>query len=446
MKIDLTNKYIFWSIILSVVVVLTTVNNYYFYQYMKYLSVQDSIKLKKQLELIAKDCDENNITNSICERFLIDSVYNWSSRSIYNRSLQLTTHDGEITHIKDLAYKRAIGSNIKIDIGLFFNSNPNAYQDNSQEDVSLIQILPTVYRSITLSLGDVYKSLTKENKATADGKIVDLENRYIIIEHADKTMDKIKINKYDTLYVKNGDIVKAKQLLVVGNIHSALNTFTRMFPRSRPFLGYLLIVFILLTISKKREVAYQNSIALIEEEKEKVQKQFEEEIRKINDEAAKKLDTFKKIEEEENHVCKQFSKFDNILNPPVNTINIKDLLNSNLNFVGTAFRQVLEKIIFKIYDDNMADRDPKINLGTAIYTLEKKNIITKQLAQTLHAVRIYGNDFTHYSDKSATKTEALVAAMNLLSILEEIESIYIDTPTQTKKQSGLKIVKKAEKR
>ena len=111
MKIDLTNKYIFWLIITFVVIILTTINNYYFYEYMKELSKKDSSKLKQQLELIVKDCSENNITDNICEDFLIDSIYNWSSKSIYNRSLQLTTLNNAISQKNKIALLKQVAKN-----------------------------------------------------------------------------------------------------------------------------------------------------------------------------------------------------------------------------------------------------------------------------------------------------------------------------------------------
>ena len=137
------------------------------------------------------------------------------------------------------------------------------------------------------------------------------------------------------------------------------------------------------------------------------------------------------MEEEERRVYEGFLRFNTLLNEPVNTINIEDLLDENLNFAGTAFRQVLEKIIFKIYDNRINRSNTYKTLATAISKLEENRTIKKKLVRKLHAVRIYGNDNTHYSEQTTTRAEALVAAMNLLSIMEELEPLYLEMPNDT---------------
>ena len=432
MKIDLTNKFIFWSIIALVVLSLTTINNYYFYDYMQVLSERNSKNLKQQLELVVKHCKIDNVSDQICEKHIIDATLDWSIKPIYNKSLQVKTLNGENNIITDgskyylansFKYSSATGTSIIVDIKPLLANKNNWYKLESK----FYQLMGTVYRSATLSLEDTYNSLNKNIKSNFNGKIISITKKHIFVQYNNQKIAKYRYYRHDELHIKDGDLIQKNQLLISGNIHSALSTFIHFIPRSRPFLGYLLIVFILLTIYKKREKAYKDKIIEIEKKSEDAQKKHDEETRAINDQAANKLSKTAKIEEEENRVCEGFIKFDGILNPPVDTIHIKELLDDNLIYAATAFRQVLEKIIFKIYDKKISNYNPKRTLASAIYELEQNNIIGKKLSQTLHAVRIYGNDFTHYSSKHSTKTEALVAAMNLLSIMEEMESIYLDT-------------------
>jgi len=120
MKIDLANKYIFWLIIAFVVILLTAINNYYFYDYMKVLSKRDSAKLGQQLKLTVKDCQDNNISNEVCEDFLVDYINHWSKKTIYNRSLYLTTMNSKVTALRDSSkYTSAIGSDININTNYY---------------------------------------------------------------------------------------------------------------------------------------------------------------------------------------------------------------------------------------------------------------------------------------------------------------------------------------
>lgn len=424
-KMSLTNKYIFWSIIALVVILLTTINNYYFYVYMQQLSKKDSSKLQTQLEMIVIQCKNNEIKNKQCESHIIAAVQNWSEKTIYNKSLQLETLDGNINEIrKPMQYTKATGTDILINSELLLSSNPEGYKSIS----SFGKITETVYKSITFSISDVYDSLYKEVSAKSNGRIIEISKKYIIVQYNDNEIKNLRYYPQDNIHVKENDIIKENDLLISGNIHSALDTIRYLsIPRSRPFLAYLLIIFLLFSITRKREEAYKESILHIQKEKKKIEEEFEETIRKINAEDAERLTKGSRIDEEEDQICSAFTKFDNILNPPVNTINIKELLDTNVNFAGTAFRQVLEKIIFTIHDKKIAIPNSKRTLASAIFDLEKKGDINRSLSQKLHSVRIYGNDNTHYASTCSTKIEALVAAMNLLTIMEEIEVMYLAT-------------------
>ena len=157
-----------------------------------------------------------------------------------------------------------------------------------------------------------------------------------------------------------------------------------------------------------------------------------------------------------NEVYSKLKKYDHIINPPVNTLNADSLFDGDIDEVGTKFRKVAEKIIFKVYEKSIGKRDYRLDLNEAIYQLNKNGTISDTAKNYLSIVRVYGNLSSHYSEKTISRIEVITVASALLNVLEEIveknllkedddiqgTSIIKKMTVQTK-ANGLKIVKKA---
>ena len=60
-KISLTNKYFYWFIFIILIMILTGINNLYFYKHVERTAYRDTTQLKELLQLQIKLCIQNNI-------------------------------------------------------------------------------------------------------------------------------------------------------------------------------------------------------------------------------------------------------------------------------------------------------------------------------------------------------------------------------------------------
>jgi hypothetical protein len=187
----------------------------------------------------------------------------------------------------------------------------------------------------------------------------------------------------------------------------------KMFHRTRPTIGFALFSFLILWLYKRREV----QLEIAQKNKERLMiDEFKNEIEKINNHL------------NETELYDKFIKFDHILNPPINTINFKDLVSIDTNGIGNKFRKVLEKIFFPIVLVNLKI-EPR-DLKEAIHLLYHNKTISSKTQIYATLIRLYGNMDSHYNENSnITKEEINVLAFRLISIIEEVLESNLLIPT-----------------
>lgn len=174
--------------------------------------------------------------------------------------------------------------------------------------------------------------------------------------------------------------------------------------RSRPAIGFAVFSFLILWAYRKRE----NQLIDVQHKKEndlreEFRRQIENNSNKVNEE-----DLYKK-----------FVQYDDILNPPLNTLAFKDIMAIDTSGVGNKFRKTLEKIFYKILKKkyNIKAKD----LSEAIYLLGEKELISDKSKYYSNLIRVYGNTDSHYNeDVDITNEEIKLLASRLLSVIEEV--------------------------
>ena len=188
-------------------------------------------------------------------------------------------------------------------------------------------------------------------------------------------------------------------------LKEALKSFnTSYWYRSRPVIGFAIFTYLILWLSRKRTYKLEE---LQEKEDLKIKKEFQEDLKN-------------NIEIKNTSIIQnKITKYDAILNPPINTLKFENLFD-DLDTIGTKFRKVTEKIIFRVYEEQIGRRPLRMSLSTAVYELHEKGILSDTAKNYISIVRVYGNISSHYSDSKICKEEAIAIASSLLNVIDEI--------------------------
>ncbi len=353
-RIPLHNKYVFFGFLIFSIMILTAINNYYFYAHV----ARENKRSANQFEVLVKNsldiCIENEINPQICTKKLIQNLEKMTSHTYYLTSAILKDFQGNILWQKSRnEHDKVAIVSLEIILPDLNNSNDITYNDTYEWSNANIAL--SVYRSMTFSatyLWDIY-----EEKG---------------LEEA--------IKKF----------------------------FTVAWYRSRPAIGFTLFTILLFWLYRNRERK------LLTKEREK-----EEELRKTF--KKNELLTLKTEELEAKYkiVYDDLKKYDNVLNPPINTLTFSHLVAQDTAELGTKFRKTLEKLLFPIYRKTF-DREPK-SLSDTIYKLEKNKIITAPVAHKADIVRMYGNLSSHFNETAGlSKEESIYLAGYIIEIVEEL--------------------------
>ena len=162
-------------------------------------------------------------------------------------------------------------------------------------------------------------------------------------------------------------------------------------------------------------------------------------------------------------IYNKLKQYDDVINPPINTLNFDDLISLDTSGIGNKFRKTIEKLLLPIFKFKF-NYEAK-NLSEAIYKLSESNIISKEAKNFADIIRVYGNIDSHYNNQdNITKDEVIALANYVIKIVEEIVekellSINIEktstkeykiktlseTSTNIAQTKGLRIVKKTNK-
>ncbi|MDD3594860.1 DUF4145 domain-containing protein [Sulfuricurvum sp.] len=342
---NLSSKPVFWGIWLFFVMILTGINNFYFYEFVEDMSKKNSEQLQLLINSESK-CFDEKTNNKMCSEALIKTIGAFSNKALYNHSLILKDQNNSILWEKSWDKKAVAGSDINIQIS---DSSVNTIF-TTYFDYPIF--LLSVARSMTFSITDIIPIVYNQG------------------------------------------------------IKEAIHEFQKqkMFKRTRPTIGFAIFSFLLLWLYRKRE-----------EQQSELQKKNEEAL--IND-FKRQLESEKSKISEEN-IYNKFSKYDHILNPPINSLTFKDIITVDTDGIGNKFRKVLEKILYKILENELNIK-PK-DLNEAIFILYKENIISSKAQMNATLIRIYGNMDSHYNkDNEISQEEIKTIALRLISIIEEI--------------------------
>lgn len=439
--ITLSNKYFFITLLILLIGILTGINNYYFYAHIERSAARNLSQLETQIYTYKSYCIENAISSEQCQMGILVLTKAFSEKAYYNDTIVIKGADKNILWEKPIRdWDKVVKSDIEIILP------QNLINEKIEISKSLTfnnkMVLISIVRSMTFSIAEFIDDINNKIVAEENGNFNILDKNYkgnnVIYTINSK---EFTLNKHHDFKFKNGDIVKKGDIIASGNIFVALDHFINIyFLRSRPAIGFLIFSFLILYVYRKRE------LALKEEQNIADQEIIETVVQNPHIDSSE--------------VYKKLKKYDHIINPPVNTLNADTLFDGDIDEVGTKFRKVAEKIVFKVYEKSIGKRDFRLDLNEAIYQLNKNGTISDTAKNYLSIVRVYGNLSSHYSEKSISRIEAITVASALLNVIEEIveknllkedeqllnnQSKNINTKNEITqiKQKGLRIVKKA---
>lgn len=432
--LTLSNKYFFLTLLVLLIGILTGINNYYFYAHIERSSARNLSQLETQIYAYKNYCMENTISSESCQAGLLVLTKAFSEKTYYNNTIIVKDQNQNILWEKPI---RDWDKVVKSDIEIMLPNNliNEKIKMNKSITFNNEMVLVSILRSMTFSIVDFIRDINNVEIAEESGIFTIKDKSYgVNFTINDK---EYTLNKHYDFKFKNGDTIKQGDVIATGNIFVALDHFINIyFLRSRPAIGFMIFSFLILYVYRKRELAIKEEQSIADQEI------IETVVQNPNIDSSE--------------VYKKLKKYDHIINPPVNTLNADTLFDGDIDEVGTKFRKVAEKIVFKVYEKSIGKRDFRLDLNEAIYQLNKNGTISDTAKNYLSIVRVYGNLSSHYSEKTISRIEAITVASALLNVIEEIveknllkedENIekYNENITSTvhSKAKGLRIVKKA---
>lgn len=437
--LTLSNKYFFITLLILLIGILTGINNYYFYAHIERTAARNLSQLETQINDYNDFCIKNSMTSEQCTMGLLVLTKAFSDKAYYNDTIIVKDQNKNILWEKPIRdWDKVVKSDIEIML-------PNSLINEKIKIVKNItfnndMVLISILRSMTFSITEFIKDINYKHIVLEDGVFnlfdKNSKGKDVFFTINDK---EFTLNKHHDFKFKTGDFVKKGDILASGNIFVALDQFLNIYWfRTRPTIGFMIFSFLILYVYRRREISIKKEKNIAD------QAIIEKVVQNPN------IDS--------NEVYSKLKKYDHIINPPVNTLNVDSLFDGDIDEVGTKFRKVAEKIIFKVYEKSIGKRDFRLDLNEAIYQLNKNGTISDTAKNYLSIVRVYGNLSSHYSEKTISRIEAITVASALLNVLEEIVeknllkednlqgTSTINKSTLQTKTSGLKIVKKASEK
>lgn len=462
--LNLSNKYLYWSIFVFLISILTWINNYGFYSHVERTSVRTVIQFEKSvLGLIDNYPNQNK---EEIQQLIIKLASRWQHFSYYNNGIELILLNDERKILKDTKdWDNTTSSRFIIDIKKLINKEEGGFFVESL--ISHSQLLDSIIKSMTFSIKDIYNDIFRERLAPIDGKIfiknresvndgiiviknqdTDVEKKYLLIIDKNNNFKEIDLSPYEEIKVKDGSIVSKGQLISQGSLHTVIYKFQNIYwYRSRITLGFAIFTYLILWLSRKRL-----------EEQRKKEDEFDRQIEIATQKQVDLLTKQNKLEEEYKSVCDQFKRYESFVKFAFENTSIEELLEKNRRILGNIFRLVAEKIVFSIYENEIRPIIKKRdNLDSCLQEIKPLNLLSIQAINALYAVKNFGNDNSHYTkDKNETSfVKTIVIAKDLIDVIEEylsLESKFEKIANFTDKEetpntpeivrNGIRIVKK----
>lgn len=441
MKVYLTlsNRFFFSALLILLIGILTGINNYYFYAHIERSAARNLSQLEAQINAYQNFCIENSITSEQCNLSILVLTKAFSEKAFYNDTIIVKDKNHNVLWEKPTKNWDKI---VKSDIEIIFPDETVNKKIEISKSITFnnYMVLISIIRSMTFSISEFIEDVNKRYIAQEDGILILVDGKYKGNKIYTLNGKEFTLNRHHDLKFKTGDKVKQGDIIASGNLFVALDKFINIYWfRTRPAIGFMIFSFLVLYIYRKRELAIKEKQVIFDKEI----------IEKV----------VQNPHNDSNEVYNKLKKYDRIINPPVDTLNADTLFDGDIDEVGTKFRKVAEKIVFKVYEKSIGKRDSRLNLNGAIYELNKNGTISDTAKNYLSIVRVYGNLSSHYSEKTISRIEAITVASALLNVIEEIveknllkededaeNNNEVITSTRQSKTKGLRIVKKASRK
>jgi hypothetical protein len=352
-----SNTVLYWFIVLIMVIVLTTINNLYFYKHVNRTNERAEKRIEATINNMLQNCYENNISNEICYNNISKIAEDAMKKYPYIDEFIIKDYKGNIYYKKEKTdFDKVTVLNAEVILPDISKSRNAKFKNEFVWDNKVL--LVSVIRSMTLSYCQLYDKWQKEGYDEA-----------------------IKFFK-QTAWL-----------------------------RSRPALGFLLFSLVLFLLWRVREKSIKKKE---DQEDEKLRQEFEKQLRRVEEYEQEK----NKLQKRYDELYQKFQQYENIINPPLSADTFFDLLEIDTSGMGNRFRKVLEKVVFEIYENHFHKKAE--NLSSALWELQKNDIITSEIKSYGDIIRIYGNLDSHYNQSMELSKDLIVALANhLLDIIEE---------------------------
>lgn len=367
-KIWLSNKYVFVGLIILSIGILTTINNYYFYEYISVTNNRNVKKIEIMLDEKLALCADNNVSISACTNNIVSTFNKIQERRAYAYTDKIIIKDSRGNFIwKKAEYKHDRVATLSLDVQL-----PNLI-DNHKANIKIDQqwsnsaLMISVYRSMTFSLHKVI----------------------------DKWRDK-------------------------GNVEAIKYFRTTAWFRSRPALGYTIFTIFLFLLYRKRELSLTKEMQKHEEEIVKVERErlSYEHMNKTKDEIIKELGA--KVE----NIGLKIQEHDKVINPPLNTLKYDQFLELDPESVIFKCRKVAEKLVIKVYNEKI-NSDDRITLHKRMERLSKDKIFDSKIVGYINSIKAFGNISAHPNIENPvefTREDAVMVSNTLIRLIEELDN------------------------
>lgn len=360
-RIELDNKYIFWSVIVFLVFILTYVNNYFFYTSTKMIENKIEISnLAKNIHFNYDECRENNDSQEFCIQKVgryIDTIKPFGIIEIKQNNQILFT----------------------------YNNTKARHLDREAVFLDSLKLRNFQYETLTLDI----KKHTLPNILTT-------------------TIKSMSFSIYDLflLYSENG-LQKAVQIYID----------EKLYLRSQMPIAFFVFLTIYTWLLKNQQIQIQ--IKLNSKEEEIIH--LSQGIKKAEKETEELSAILKEIKIQQFDMKDKIEKYKDIINPPFDANTYNALLNLDPQSIIVKCRTALEIFVKRIFDVYFPRETG--TLDDMLKKLHSNGLINKKTVNYGNTVKAFGNTSVHPDIKNPIKfdrEDAIIISNALILFVEEI--------------------------
>lgn len=361
LKIELDNKYIFWSIIICLVFMLTHINNYFFYTSTKTIESKIEISnLAKNIHFNYYECMHSYNTQEFCVQKVgkyIETLKPFGIIEIKQNDQILFTYnntkerhlDRDVVVLDSAKLKHFQNENLTLDI----------------KKHTIPSILITTIKSMTFSIYDFF-----------------------------------------LLYSEKG---------LTGGVKTYIDE--KLYLRSQAPVAFFIFIVIYTWLIKNQQLIIKSKLNYKEEEIVLLSQG----LKKAKIETEELAATLKEIKLQHFDMKDKIEKYQNIMNPPFDANTYNALLNLDPQSVIVKCRTALEILVKRIFNIYFP-RDTG-TLDDMLKRLNANGIINKKILNYANTVKAFGNTSVHPDIKNPIKfdrEDAIIISNALILFVEEI--------------------------